>query len=113
MQAYLESAPTVVSSTLPVIEKVVRCPQCPEKADVGELQPGCPVSTVTHFIQRASARQHLTSLNMFLTETMMEQIMLVKEKISKICKTETVQMRRRNTFRYCVEKIRHGPVVPV
>ena len=31
MQAYLESAPTVVSSMLPVIMKVVRCPQCNEK----------------------------------------------------------------------------------
>ena len=31
MQANLESAPTVVSSTLPVIVKVVRCPQCHEK----------------------------------------------------------------------------------
>ena len=78
-----------------------------------QLQPGCPVGAVTHFIQRASARQHWTSLDMYLTETMMEQVMLVKEKISKICKKETVQTRRRNTFRYRVEKIRHGPVVPV
>ena len=31
MQANLESAPNVVSSTLPVIVKVVRCPQCHEK----------------------------------------------------------------------------------
>ena len=86
---------------------------CGEEAGAVQLLPGCPVGAVTHFIQRASARQHWTSLDRFLTETMMEQVMRVKERISKICKKETVQTRRRNTFRYRVEKIRHGPALPV